>query len=64
MRSRVSKVSGRLSQTQGGSPLLAQIQEAGNTEERCREIYMATGGCANDFINREDLAMLEDIYRS
>ena len=25
---------------------------------------MATGGCANDFIAREDLAMLEDIYRS
>ena len=24
---------------------------------------MATGGCANEFINREDLATLEDIYR-
>ena len=64
MRSRVSKVSGRLSQTQGASPVLAQMQEAVNTEERCREIYMATGGCANDFIDRADLAMLEDIYRS
>ena len=35
-----------------------------DSEERCREIYLATGGCANEFINREDLAMLEDIYRS
>ena len=51
IRSRVSKVSGRLSQTQGAlqQPVLAQIQEGadGDCANRCCEVYAATASCAN-----------------